>query len=354
MIKVLIVDDSAVVRKVLSDELSRFHDIQVVGTAIDPYVAREKIVELEPDVITLDLEMPRMDGLTFLDKLMRSKPIPVIVVSSVAQQSSAAAIRALSLGAVAVVPKPGSQFSTPDVANDLVRAIRAASTAKVGRRTEAPSAPASIAGLSTTDKIIAIGASTGGTVAVEHMLREMPAASPGILIAQHFPPGFSAAFAEQLDKVCAVEVREATNGCELVPGLALVAPGDKHMLLERSGSRHSVRIKDGPRVHYQRPSVDVLFESVARKSGPNAIGVLLTGMGEDGARGLLQMREAGAHTIAQDEATSVVYGMPRAAADLGAAVAILPLQNIARATLAALGTATPLGLTTPAGTRSRS
>lgn len=343
MIKVLVVDDSAVVRKVLSDELGKFPDIQVVGTAVDPYVARERIVELEPDVITLDLEMPRMDGLTFLDKLMRAKPIPVVVVSSVAQKASAAAMRALSLGAVGIVPKPGSQFSTPDVAGELVRAVRAASLAKVERRTSAPTEVASIRGLATTDKIVAIGASTGGTIAIEHVLREMPPACPGILVTQHIPPGFSTAFAEQLDNACQIEVREAKNGDEVLPGLALVAPGDKHMLLERNGARLVVRVKDGPRVHYQRPSVDVLFDSVAAVAGPNAIGVLLTGMGEDGARGLLSMRKAGAHTIAQDEQSCVVYGMPRAAAQLGAAVAIHPLSRITRETLAALGPATPLG-----------
>jgi two-component system chemotaxis response regulator CheB len=333
VIKVLVVDDSALVRKLLTDELSRYSDIEVVGGAIDPYVARDKIVRLKPDVITLDLEMPRMDGLAFLSKLMKFHPLPVVVVSSLTPPNSQIAIRALELGAVEVICKPGSSLSTPDISQSLVKAIRAAFLAKVVKITDNVSGKKqSNQGyqipLKTTRKVIAIGASTGGTIAIEKILIEMPLNIPGILVVQHMPEYFTASFASRLDTICKIEVREAKDGDTMAPGLALVAPGGRHMLLERNGAFYQVRIKGGPMVHHQRPSVDVLFHSVAKQAGANAMGVLLTGMGTDGADGLLAMRKSKAYTIAQDEASSVVYGMPGEAAKLGAACEILPLTEI--------------------------
>jgi two-component system chemotaxis response regulator CheB len=333
MIKVLVVDDSALVRKLLTEELSRYSDIDVVGGAIDPYVARDKIVRLKPDVITLDLEMPRMDGLSFLSKLMKYHPLPVVVVSSLTPKNSQNAIRALELGAVEVICKPGSSLSAPDISQSLVKAIRAASRAKVAKVTEDVSGEEkSNQGyhipLKTTHKVIAIGASTGGTIAIEKILIEMPLNIPGIVIVQHMPEYFTASFANRLDSICKIEVREAKDGDTAVPGLALIAPGGRHMLLERSGAFYQVRIKGGPMVHHQRPSVDVLFHSVAKQAGANAMGVLLTGMGSDGAEGLLAMRQSKAYTIAQDEASSVVYGMPGEAVKLGAACDVLSLSDI--------------------------
>ena len=337
------VDDSALVRKLLTEELSRYDDITVVGTAVDPYVAREKIITLKPDVITLDVEMPRMDGLSFLVKLMKHYPVPVIIVSSLTPKNSDAAIRALSLGAVDVIAKPGSAMSVPDISHQLVQSIRAASRAKVTKRVEpaadAPAFPRSapaLAGLAMTHKVIALGASTGGTQALEAVMTQFPPAMPGILICQHMPEKFTASFAQRLNNCCAIEVREAKDGDVLVPGLALVAPGNFHMMLTLSGAQYQVRVKDGPRVHHQRPAVDILFSSVARHAGRNAVGAIFTGMGADGARGLLQMREAGAYTIAQDEESCVVFGMPKEAIKLGAAMEILPLGQIAGALQAAV------------------
>ena len=331
MIRVLVVDDSAMVRKALTEELSQFNDFEVVGSAIDPYMARDKILELKPDVLTLDLEMPRMDGLTFLEKLMIHHPMPVVVVSSLTAARADMALRALELGAVAVVAKP-SRYLAPDVRRDLVSALRAAATTHVQKRVLAGAvqaqAPAPLL-LRTTHKILAIGASTGGTVAVEAMVKSLPADAPGTVIVQHIPGGFSASFANRLNDVCAMEVREAKDGDRVVPGVILVAPGGWHMVLTKSGADYLVRIKDGPLVHYQKPAVDVLFQSVAKTAGANAIGVILTGMGSDGAKGLLAMRESGSLTISQDEATSLVFGMPKEAIALGAASEILPLQNIA-------------------------
>jgi two-component system chemotaxis response regulator CheB len=339
VIRVLIVDDSATVRRVLADELSKFEDIEVVGTAVDPYVARDKIVELRPDVVTLDVEMPRMDGLSFLARLMKHNPLPVVVVSSLTQDESELALRALELGAVEVVPKPGSVYSTPDVPKRLVRAIRAASVAQVGvprPAAEKPPLPL-VRELRTTDKVLALGASTGGTKAIEEVLRHLPATAPATVIVQHMPMGFMAAFAKRLDQVSPMEVREARDGEDLAPGLALVAPAKQHLLVQRSGARYYVRLKDGPPVHYQKPSVDVLFQSVAANVGPNAIGVLMTGMGGDGAKGMLAMRQAGAHTIAESAQSCVVFGMPKEAIALDAAVEVQPLSAIPRAILAALG-----------------
>ena len=334
MIKVLVVDDSALVRKLLTEELSRYGDIEVVGGAVDPYVARDKIVRLKPDVITLDLEMPRMDGLSFLSKLMKFYPLPVVVVSSLTPRNSQNAIRALELGAVEVICKPGSSLSVPDLSQSLVKAIRAASRAKVVKVTqeEVPEEEKNNQGyqipIKTTHKVIAVGASTGGTIAIEKLLANMPLNIPGILVVQHMPEYFTASFANRLNTICKIEVREAKDGDTAAPGLALIAPGGRHMLLERSGTFYQVRVKGGPMVHHQRPSVDVLFHSVAKQAGGNAIGVLLTGMGADGADGLLAMKQSNAHTIAQDEASSVVYGMPGEAVKLGAVCDILPLTEI--------------------------
>lgn len=350
MIKVLVVDDSAVVRKVLSEELSRLPDIQVVATAMDPYVARDRILEEKPDVITLDLEMPRMDGLSFLAKLMQHMPLPVVVVSSMAPENSENAFRALELGAVEVIPKPGSRFSVPDVGRLLARAVRAAARARVTARrppTEAAkgaAGPVSMprAGLaSTTHKILAVGASTGGTRALEEVFRDLPVHTPGTVVVQHMPGGFTKLFAERMNSICPMEIREARGGEIVVPGTCLIAPGGHHMVLARNGAQYRVELRDTPPVHHQRPAVDVLFESVARHAGANALGVILTGMGRDGADGLLKMREAGATTLAQDENSSVVWGMPGAAVALDAAQKVVPLEQMAGEILRGLEAATP-------------
>ena len=346
MIRVLVVDDSALVRKVLSEELSRFPDIEVVATAPDPYVARDKIIAEQPDVITLDVEMPRMDGLSFLEKLMRHHPVPVVIVSSMTPEHSEAAIRALALGAVEIVCKPGSAYSVPEVGARLVQAIRAAAAARVAlppvrvgsdARDRTPAiSQSSLATLRTTNRILAIGASTGGTRAIESVLTSLPATAPGTVIVQHMPEGFTRSFAQRLDGCCAMEVREATDGDVLSRGMALIAPGNRHMIVQRSGAQLLVRLKDGPPVYHQRPSVDVLFQSVARTAGRNAVGVILTGMGSDGAKGLRMMRDAGAWTIAQDEESCVVFGMPKEAIDLGAVCEVRSLSHIAPAAMNAL------------------
>ncbi len=342
MIRVLIVDDSAVVRQILTEQLSKFDDIEVVGSAIDPYVAREKIAKLRPDVITLDVEMPRMDGISFLSKLIKYHPLPVVMVSSLTPRNSELALKALALGAVEVVPKPGSQFSAPSDGKQLIRAIRAAAGAQVVPKITEQKAVLSnetpLWKFETTHKIIAIGASTGGTLAIEKVLVEMPANAPGIVIVQHMPEHFTEAFAKRLNQMCRIEVREARQGDRVVPGVALIAPGNSHLILRRSGAVYSVILKDGPPVHYQRPSVDVLFQSVARHAGNNAVGVLLTGMGSDGAKGLLEMRQSGAYTFAQDEESCVVFGMPKAAIQIGAADEIVSLREMTQAVLKRLST----------------
>lgn len=341
MIKVLVVDDSAVVRKVICDELSRYPDIQVVGTAVDPYFARDKIVELNPDVLTLDLEMPRMDGLSFLARLMKYRPMPVVVLSSLTPKNSELGIKALELGAVEVLCKPGASYSTKDIAQPLVHAIRSAAAARI------PATAARASGsterhpienllVQTTHKIIAIGASTGGTKAIEAVLTRLPATAPGIVIVQHMPEHFTTSFAQRLNELCPLRVREARDNDHVIPGVALIAPGNRHMLLARSGGTYLVKIKDGPRVHYQRPSVDVLFHSVAQTAGRNAVGAILTGMGADGARGLLAMRSSGAYTLAQDEASCVVFGMPKEAVKLGAADEVVALADMAHSILQVL------------------
>jgi two-component system, chemotaxis family, protein-glutamate methylesterase/glutaminase len=339
-VKVLVVDDSAIVRKVLSEELSRERGIEVVGTAPDPYVARDKIVRLKPDVITLDIEMPRMDGLTFLKKLMRHYPMPVIIVSSLTKKGGSLAMEALSLGALEVICKPSAAYSVGDMSLQLADKIKAVARVDVRRnmpppddavpvRKETPAQALS----ATTNKIIAIGASTGGTEAIKAVLTGMPPNSPGIVVVQHMPAKFTTSFAERLDSLCAVNVKEAEDGDSVVNGRVLIAPGNYHMLLRRSGARYFVQVKTGPMVHHQRPSVDVLFKSMADYAGSNAVGVILTGMGADGADGLLKMREAGARTIAQDEQSCVVFGMPKEAIKLGAAEKVVPLQQVTKTSL---------------------
>lgn len=338
-IGVLIVDDSAVVRKVFREELSRESDIEVVGTAPDPYVARDKILQLKPDVITLDIEMPRMDGLTFLKKLMRHYPIPVIIVSSLTKKGGKLAMEALSVGALEVISKPSSAYSVGEMSVQLIDKIRAVAGVRVetkgnGAPQEArPVNPAHRALAETTHKIIAIGASTGGTEALKVVLTGMPPNAPGILVVQHMPAHFTTSFSERLNDLSAITVREAKDGDSLVNGLALIAPGNYHMLLRRSGARHYVQVKTGPLVHHQRPAVDVLFHSVANYAGANAAGVILTGMGADGAEGLLKMKEAGARTVAQDEKSCIVFGMPKEAIKRGAAEKVVPLKDIGKTVL---------------------
>jgi len=333
MIKVLVVDDSAVVRNILSSELSKCPSIEVVGAAADPYVARDKIVRLKPDVVTLDIEMPRMDGLTFLRKLMRYYPLPVIVVSSLAPKGGEVALEALEIGAVDVISKPGAAYTVGNLSAHLIEKIKAAARADVKKLAAAKNgaerqAPVRLSMTRTTEKIVALGASTGGTEAIKDVLEKYPANGPATLIVQHMPEQFTKSFAQRLNNTCAPEVREAADGDSVHSGLVLIAPGNKHMVLRRSGAQYNVRVKDGPMVFHQRPSVEVLFTSVAQYAGKNSVGVILTGMGSDGAGGLRHMLEAGAATIAQDEKTSIVYGMPRAAVEMGAAQHVLPLSFI--------------------------
>jgi two-component system chemotaxis response regulator CheB len=338
-IKVLVVDDSAIVRKIFREYLSRESDIEVVGTAPDPYVARDKIVQLKPDVITLDIEMPRMDGITFLKKLMRYYPIPTIIVSSLTREGSKMAMEALACGALEVISKPTDGYSAGDMGMQLVDKIRAVARIPMVKRIQGavnvppPPVQVSQALKETTNKIIAIGASTGGTEAIKTVLMGMPANAPGIVVVQHMPAKFTTSFAERLNELCKISVKEARDGDSVVNGTALIAPGNYHMLLKRSGARYYVQVKTGPMVHHQRPAVDVLFNSVAMYAGSNAVGVILTGMGADGARGLLKMREAGAGTVAQDEKSCVVFGMPKEAIKAGAVDKVVPLQLITKTTL---------------------
>ncbi len=336
-IKVLIIDDSALVRKIFTEELSRDPEIEVVGTAPDPFIGRDKIVQLQPDVVVLDVEMPRMDGLTFLEKLMKHRPMPVIVVSSLAKESSDVALRAIELGATDVMCKPGSSYSVKDMGEQLAEKIKAASQAKRRPRTIAPqgSLRTQLA-IKTTDKVIAIGASTGGTEAIRQVLTRLPGTMPPIVVVQHMPQHFTKSFADRLNELCALEVKEAKHGETLRPGKVLLAPGNYHTIVKRSGATYFVEVKEGPLVFHQRPSVEVMFSSVARFVGRNAIGVILTGMGKDGAEGLLEMRQAGAWTIAQDENTSVVFGMPKEAIALGGVSEVLPLDRIAESLVARL------------------
>lgn len=350
--RVLIVDDSAVVRQLLSEILAADPEIEVVGTASDPYVAREKIKLLKPDVLTLDVEMPRMDGLMFLHNLMRLHPIPVVMISSLTQRGADTTLQALALGAVDFVSKPtlDVQRGLRGFAEEIITKVKMAARARV-RVPERPLLPApgstgtqSAPGASaltaararfrTTDRLIAIGASAGGTEALRVVLEGMPADAPAVVITQHLPASFSAAFAERLDRHSAMAVREASDGEAILPGHAYIPKGGQHLRVIGDGARWRCRIDDGPAVNRHKPAVDVLFHSVAQTAGANAIGAILTGMGDDGARGLLAMRQAGARTLIQDEATAVVWGMPGAAHKLGAAEEIVPLERIAERLLA--------------------
>jgi two-component system chemotaxis response regulator CheB len=328
-VRVLVVDDSAIVRKILTQELGRYPGIEIVGTAPDPYVARDKIVALNPDVLTLDVEMPRMDGITFLRKLMQYHPLPVIVLSSLTPEGGQTALEALDAGAVEVMCKPGGSYSAADVCSVLAEKIKAASRARLDRASATAATPRRLSMMETTNKILALGASTGGVQALTRVLTALPANAPGTVIVQHMPAQFTTSFAQRLNSECAVGVKEAEEGDHVVPGRVLIAPGGRHMLLQRSGANYFVALRDGPPVCRQKPSVEVLFNSVAKYAGPNAVGVILTGMGDDGATGLLNMRQAGAHTVAQDEQSCVVFGMPREAIARNAAEKIAPLSRIA-------------------------
>jgi len=352
-IKVMVVDDSAVVRQVMLDVLKDAPDIEVIGTAADPLFALQKMQAQWPDVITLDIEMPRMDGITFLRKLMAERPTPVVVCSSLTEKGAETTLQALSAGAVSIITKPkmGVKQFLQDASNDLVEAVRSAARANIRRLGIPPAAPklgpdkvlSSPTGAMahTSDRIVAIGTSTGGTQALEAVLTRLPRVCPGIVIVQHMPERFTAAFAERLNGLCEIEVREARSGDRVVPGCALIAPGGLHMQLTRSGARYQVEVVNGPLISRHKPSVDVLFRSVAKVAGRNATGIIMTGMGDDGARGLKEMHDAGAHTVAQDEATCVVFGMPKEAIRMGGVREIRALESIPAAILAALSLGSP-------------
>jgi len=349
-IRVLIVDDSAVVRQTLSSVLTSDPEIEVIATASDPFVAADRIAEQAPDVITLDIEMPRMDGLTFLKKIMSQHPIPVVICSSLAEEGAQSTFRALEYGAVEIITKPrlGTKQFLEESRITICQTVKAAAGARL--RTLTPSrivepkltadailSPATHAMAETTEKVVVIGASTGGTEALKTVLEMLPADTPGIVIVQHMPELFTRAFANRLDSLCAITVKEAETNDTVIRGRALIAPGNHHLLLKRSGARYYIEIKDGPLVCRHRPSVDVLFRSAARYAGQNAVGVILTGMGDDGARGMLEMKQAGAVTFAQDEATCVVFGMPKEAIKLDGVDKVLPLTSIAGSILTHAG-----------------
>ncbi|WP_280529165.1 protein-glutamate methylesterase/protein-glutamine glutaminase [Burkholderia perseverans] len=346
-IKVLCVDDSALIRSLMTEIINGQPDMTVVATAPDPLVARELIKQHNPDVLTLDVEMPRMDGLDFLERLMRLRPMPVVMVSSLTERGSEITLRALELGAVDFVTKPrvGIRDGMLDYSERLADKIRAAARARV--RQAAPARPASAAGhasaplmnnpLVSTEKLLIVGASTGGTEAIRELLVPLPPDAPAVLIAQHMPPGFTKSFAQRLNTLCRIAVKEAEHGERVLPGHAYIAPGHAHLLLARSGANYLAHLSDEPPVNRHRPSVDVLFRSAATHAGKNAIGVILTGMGRDGAAGLLEMKRAGAHTFAQDEASCVVFGMPREAIALGGADEVVPLSEMSRRVLASMG-----------------
>jgi two-component system chemotaxis response regulator CheB len=337
--KVLIVDDSALMRQLLTQIIGSDPDLDVIGTAPDPYVAREKIKALNPDVLTLDIEMPRMDGLTFLEKLMRGHPMPVVMISSLTGKGADTTFRALSLGAIDYVSKPRLDVynGTIEQAEEIVAKVKAAARARV-HRANAPAAPSTASNgkryqFSATHKVVAIGASTGGTEALKELLAPLPADFPGIVIVQHMPESFTRQFAQRLDSLCKIRVKEAQDGDRILPGHALLAPGGHHMTVVRRGMEYDVHVYRGERVNRHIPSVDVLFSSCARSLGKNSLGVLLTGMGADGAKGMLDMKQAAAFTIAQDESTSVVFGMPREAILLKAVDQVLPLDQMPDALL---------------------
>lgn len=346
IIKVLVVDDSALIRKMLTEMLGSDPDIEVVGAAHDPYHARELIKQLNPDVLTLDVEMPRMDGVTFLSNLMRLRPMPVVMISSLTEQGADITLQALDLGALDFVTKPKLDVARQleVYAEDVVAKVKSASRARVRaydpERAERILAKrhstGSLAKYDLTHKLIAIGASTGGTEAIREVLESLPSDGPAVVITQHIPHAFSAPFAARLDKSCAMRVCHAEDGQQILPGHAYVAPGHLHMTVERSGARYICRLHDTEPVNRHKPSVDVMFDSVATNLGANAVGMMLTGMGADGARGLLAMREAGAKTFAQDEKTCVVWGMPGEAVKIGAVDTVLPLDKLADAALRAV------------------
>jgi len=333
-VKVLVVDDSAVVRQILKLQLAHDPEIEVVGTAPDPYVARDLVVQTRPDVLTLDIEMPRMDGITFLRKLMRYHPLPVVVVSSLAPASSKLAVDALEAGAVEVVCKPGAAYTVGDIAKDLAAKLKVAAKVdvwhKVLQRPTSASVKTPLAAVQTSARVIAVAASTGGTVALDQITSSMPADCPGMVVTQHMPEEFTRSFAARLNAGSQLQIKEAEDGDTVAVGRVLIAPGNRHLVLRRSGARLYVAVKDGPLVNNHRPSADVMFRSVAKVAGKNAVGVILTGMGTDGARGLLEMRNEGALTIAEDESTCVVFGMPKAAIELGAAAQVMPLAELAK------------------------
>jgi len=336
-IKVLIVDDSALVRKILSTELNTDSEIEVVGTAPDAYIARDKIVKLKPDVLLLDLEMPRMDGITFLEKLMLYNPMPVIIVSSLVKDNADLALKAMQFGAAEVISKPGSSYSVGVMSEQLKQKIKAVYYSKQPVKAELPAhndikAYKSMA----ANKIIAIGASTGGLKALQSILMSFPPDMPPILVVQHMPQHFTKTMAEHLNNICELNIKEAENGDVAKPGSVFIAPGNKHMVLKRANDSYYVEIKDGELVYHQRPSIEVLFRSVARYAGANAIGAILTGMGKDGATGLLEMKNQGALTIGQDEKSSVVYGMPKEAFEIGALNVVAPIEQIPNIIMEAL------------------
>jgi len=348
-IRVLIVDDSAVVRQTMAEILSSDPNIEIMGTAADPLIAAERMKEEVPDVITLDVEMPRMDGITFLKKIMTQHPIPVVMCSSLTTSGSETVLKALEYGAVDIIEKPklGAKQFFEESKIRICDAVRSASLARISRMKERSSLavpkltadavikkPVSRAMVQTTEKVIVVGASTGGTEALRIFLESMPPDAPGIVIVQHMPEKFTEAFAKRIDGLCRISVKEAANDDSVIRGRALIAPGNRHMLLKRSGARYYVEIKDGPLVCRHRPSVDVLFRSAARYAGKNVVGVIMTGMGDDGAKGMLEMKEAGAFNIAQDEESCVVFGMPRKAIELGAVDKVLALGRIPEAVLA--------------------
>ena len=348
-IRVVVVDDSALIRQLLTQIINDSPDCQVVGAAPDPIVAREMIRELDPDVLTLDVEMPKMDGLSFLEKLMRLRPMPVIMISSLTERGADVTLRALELGAVDFIAKPKLEIERGmrEYAAEILAKLRTAAQARVTRRQAAPDVqPAYGADVVvekrpsrnvSTEKLIAVGASTGGTEAIRELLVDMPPDCPGIVIAQHMPAAFTKSFAARLDNLCRIKVKEAQSGERIRPGHAYIAPGHSHLLVQRSGANYTTELNDGPPVNRHRPSVDVLFRSVANHAGGNAIGVMLTGMGKDGAAGMLEMKQAAAYNIAQDEASCIVFGMPREAIAVGAVDEILPLKAIGRRIIALIG-----------------
>ena len=335
-INVLICDDSAMVRKILTTELAKDKDIEIMGAVPDPYIARDKIIQEKPDVLLLDVEMPRMDGVTFLQKLMKHYPIRVIIVSSLAESGSEVAMKAIEYGALDVVCKPGSMYSVGDMSEQLINKIKSVAAVPEYRlkqlsettASKIKQAPASSSMIKTTNKIIAIGASTGGTEALREVLERLPVNIPPIVIVQHMPQYFTKTFADRLNDICQIKVKEADDMEILAPGKALIAPGNRHMQIMRSGAVYYAKLYDGPLVFHQRPSVENLFLSVAKYAGKNSVGVILTGMGKDGASGMLEMKKEGAYTIAQDEESCIVFGMPKEAIDLGGVIKVAPLKRI--------------------------